>query len=76
MRGAGSGVSLRLSLHRAFSFRSSREGDSHNLAHVFLLDQRYDLMASDQEARATMPAVAASEISEVVVWFRRRVRSI
>jgi len=41
-------------------------------AYVFLLDQGYDLMASDQEAVTAMVAVAAGEVSEIelAVWFR------
>jgi death-on-curing protein len=48
------------------------------VAYVFLLDQGYELMASDQEAVTTMLAVAAGEISEVelAVWFRGYIRPI
>jgi death-on-curing protein len=47
-------------------------------AYVFLLDQGYDLMASDQEAVTTMLAVAAGEMSEIelAVWFRGYIRPL
>jgi death-on-curing protein len=48
------------------------------VAYVFLLDQGYELMASDQEAVTAMLAVAAGEMSEVelAVWFRGYIRPI
>jgi death-on-curing protein len=48
------------------------------VAYVFLLDQGYELMASDQEAVTAMLAVAADEMSEVelAVWFRGYIRPI
>jgi death-on-curing protein len=48
------------------------------VAYVFLLDQGYELMASDQEAVTTMLAVAAGEMSEVelAVWFRGYIRPL
>jgi death-on-curing protein len=48
------------------------------VAYVFLLDQGYELMASDQEAVTTMLAVAAGEMSELelAVWFRGYIRPI
>ena len=48
------------------------------VACVFLLDQGYELMASDQEAVTTMLSVAAGEMSEVelAVWFRGYIRLI
>jgi death-on-curing protein len=48
------------------------------VAYVFLLDQGYELMASDQEAVTTMVAVAAGEIAEVelAIWFRGYIRPI
>jgi death-on-curing protein len=41
-------------------------------AYVFLLDQGFDLSASDPEAVSTLLAVAAGEMSEIelAVWFR------
>jgi len=48
------------------------------VAYVFLLDQGYELMASDQEAVTTMLAAAAGEMAEVelAVWFRAYIRPI
>jgi death-on-curing protein len=47
-------------------------------AYVFLLDQGYDLIASDQEAVTTMLAVAAGELSEIelAIWFRGYIRPL
>jgi death-on-curing protein len=48
------------------------------VACVFLLDQGYELFASDQEAVVAMLAVAAGEMSEVelAIWFRSYIRLI
>jgi death-on-curing protein len=65
-------------ISRNLGFLDGNKRTAFVVAYVFLLDQGYELIASDQEAVTTMLAVAAGEISEVelAVWFRGYIRPI
>jgi death-on-curing protein len=65
-------------ISRNHGFLDGNKRTAFVVAYVFLLDQGYELIASDQEAVTTMLAVAAGEISEVelAVWFRGYIRPI
>ena len=65
-------------ISRNHGFLDGNKRTAFVVACVFLLDQGYELMASDQDAVTTMLAVAAGEMSEVelAVWFRGYIRPI
>lgn len=65
-------------ISRNHGFLDGNKRTAFVVAYVFLLDQGYELMASDQEAVTTMLAVASGEMSEVelAVWFRGYIRPI
>jgi death-on-curing protein len=65
-------------ISRNHGFLDGNKRTAFVVAYVFLLDQGYELMASDQEALATMLAVAPGEMSEMelAVWFRGYIHPI
>ncbi len=65
-------------ISRNHGFLDGNKRTAFVVAYVFLLDQGYDLEASDQEAVTTMLAEAAGEMQEpeLAVWFRGYIRPI
>lgn len=65
-------------ISRNHGFLDGNKRTAFVVAYVFLLDQGYEMMASDQDAVTTMLAVAAGEMPEVelAVWFRGYIRPI
>ena len=73
---AGIAAAYAYGISRNHGFVDGNKRTAFVVANVFLLDQGYELIASDQEAVTVMLAVAAGEISEaeLAVWFRGYIR--
>ena len=65
-------------ISRNHAFLDGNKRTAFVVAYVFLLDQKYELIASNQEAVAAMLAVAAGEMpeAELAAWFRGYIRPI
>jgi death-on-curing protein len=59
-------------ISRNHGFVDGNKRTAYVVAYVFLLDNGYDLVASDAESVATMLALAAGELTEpeLAAWFR------
>jgi len=75
---AGLAASYAYGISRNHGFLDGNKRTAFVVALVFLLDQGFELIATDQEAVTTMLSVAAGEMSEaeLAVWFRGYIRPI
>jgi death on curing protein len=65
-------------ISRNHGFLDGNKRTAFVVAYVFLLDNGYDLIATDQEATTTMVSVAEGQMTEaeLAVWFRAYVHGL